>query len=71
MDENVAALMGLLYYVTTPKSIFIPEYSNLHNWFFLHLWCCVCCRYFGNKDSEGQNFSGRKSAVAGAGEVYS
>ena len=25
MDENVAALMGLLYYVTTPKSIFIPE----------------------------------------------
>ena len=24
MDENVAALMGLLYYVTTPKSIFIP-----------------------------------------------
>lgn len=32
MDENVAALMGLLYYVTTPKSIFIPEYSNLHNY---------------------------------------
>ena len=25
MDENVAALMGLLYYVTTPKSIFIPS----------------------------------------------
>ena len=65
MDENVAALMGLLYYVTTPKSIFIPEYSNLHNWFFALMVLCLL-RYFGNKDSEGRT-DGRKSAVAGAG----
>ena len=53
MDENVAALMGLLYYVTTPKSIFIPEYSNLHNWFFALMVLCLL-RYFGAKDSEGR-----------------
>ena len=57
MDENVAALMGLLYYVTTPKSIFIPEYSNLHNWFFALMVLCLL-RYFGAKDSEGRQTAG-------------
>ncbi len=41
VDASVAALMGLLYYVTTPKSIFIPEYSNLHNWFFALMVLCM------------------------------
>lgn len=57
MDENVAALMGLLYYMTTPKSIFIPEYSNLHNWFFALMVLCLL-RYFGAKDSEGRQTAG-------------
>lgn len=57
MDENVAALMGLLYYVTTPKSIFIPEYSNLHNWFFALMVLCLL-RFFGAKDSEGRQTAG-------------
>ena len=41
IDAPVAALMGVLYYVTTPKSIFIPEYSNLHNWFFALMVLCM------------------------------
>ena len=41
VDVSIAALMGLLYYVTTPKSIFIPEYSNLHNWFFALMVLCM------------------------------
>ncbi len=41
VDASVSALMGLLYYVTTPKSIFIPEYSNLHNWFFALMILCM------------------------------
>ena len=41
VDASVAALMGLLYYVTTPKSVFIPEYSNLHNWFFALMLLCM------------------------------
>ena len=53
IDETVAALMGLLYYMTTPKAIFIPEYSNLHNWFFALMVLCLL-RYFEAKDSEGR-----------------
>lgn len=67
MDENVAALMGLLYYVTTPKSIFIPEYSNLHNWFFALMVLCLL-RYFGAKDSEGRQ---QESCGGWCWQVYS
>ena len=47
IDAPVAALMGVLYYVTTPKSIFIPEYSNLHNWFFALMVLCMICYLTG------------------------
>lgn len=60
IDETVAALMGLLYYMTTPKSIFIPEYSNLHNWFFTLMALCLL-RYFGSKDSGGRTVAGLRS----------
>lgn len=66
IDETVAALMGLLYYVTTPKSIFIPEYSNLHNWFFALMVLCLL-RYFGTKDSEGSRVEGKLRYLVLAG----
>ena len=66
IDETVAALMGLLYYVTTPKSIFIPEYSNLHNWFFALMVLCLL-RYFGTKESEGSLVEGKLGYLALAG----
>ena len=69
MDENVAALMGLLYYVTTPKSIFIPEYSNLHNWFFALMVLCLL-RYFGSEGPGGQTDS-RESCGGWCWQVYS
>lgn len=66
VDASVAALMGLLYYVTTPKSIFIPEYSNLHNWFFSLMVLCLL-RYFGTKDSEGSRVEGKLGYLVLAG----
>ena len=66
IDETVAALMGLLYYMTTPKSIFIPEYSNLHNWFFALMVLCLL-RYFGTKESEGSLVEGKLGYLALAG----
>ena len=66
VDASVAALMGLLYYVTTPKSVFIPEYSNLHNWFFSLMVLCLL-RYFGTKDSEGSRVKGKLSYLVLAG----
>lgn len=66
IDETVAMLMGLLYYMTTPKSIFIPEYSNLHNWFFALMVLCLL-RYFGSKDSEGRTVEGKLRYLVLAG----
>ena len=66
VEASVAALMGLLYYVTTPKSVFIPEYSNLHNWFFALMVLCLL-RYFGTKDSEGSRVEGKLGYLALAG----
>lgn len=66
VEASVAALMGLLYYVTTPKSVFIPEYSNLHNWFFSLMVLCLL-RYFGTKDSEGSRVKGKLGYLVLAG----
>lgn len=66
LDETVAALMGLLYYMTTPKSIFVPEYSNLHNWFFALMLLCLL-RYFDCKDSEGRTVEGKLRYLVLAG----
>lgn len=66
IDETVAALMGLLYYLTTPKSVFIPEYSNLHNWFFALMVLCLL-RYFGTKDPEGSRVEGKLRYLVLAG----
>lgn len=30
-DERI--LLGMIYYITTPKCNYVPEYSNLHVWF--------------------------------------
>lgn len=45
LDRNGAVLMALLFYVTSPKSIFVPEYSNLHLWFFVLMVLCLM-RYY-------------------------
>lgn len=66
VEASVAALMGLLYYVTTPKSVFIPEYSNLHNWFFSLMVLCLL-RYFVTKDSEGSRVKGKLGYLVLAG----
>ncbi|MCD7835695.1 MAG: glycosyltransferase family 39 protein [Lachnospiraceae bacterium] len=51
MDSNAALLMALIFYVTSPKSIFIPEYSNLHIWFFM-LLSMTFMRYYAESGSD-------------------
>lgn len=36
--------LALLFFVCSPKSIFVPEYSNLHIWFFSLL--CFCFMWY-------------------------
>lgn len=50
MDKNTALLISLIFYVTSPKSIFIPEYSNLHVWFFM-LLAMTLIRYYSENTS--------------------
>lgn len=50
MDKTAALLISLIFYVTSPKSIFIPEYSNLHIWFFI-LLAMTLIRYYGEAGS--------------------
>lgn len=46
IGQNAAALMGIFFYVTSMKSIYIPEYSNLHMWFFTLLIVCLMQYYY-------------------------
>lgn len=41
VGRQASLLMALLFYVTSPKSVFVPEYSNLHLWFFVLLVLCL------------------------------
>lgn len=47
MDGKAAFLMAAVFFVTSPKSIFIPEYSNLHQWFFMLLMMTLL-RYYAS-----------------------
>lgn len=47
LKAEEAGLLAVIYYLTTPKCIYVPEYSNLHMWFstlmalFLMRFYCV------------------------------
>jgi hypothetical protein len=45
LDKNAAVLTALIFFATSPKSTFVPEYSNLHIWFFTLLTMCLV-RYY-------------------------
>lgn len=48
-------LFAMVYYITTPKCIYVPEYSNLHMWFSTML-ILFMMRYFC-RDSRGRGKS--------------
>ncbi|MCH5344220.1 MAG: hypothetical protein J1E64_09285 [Acetatifactor sp.] len=45
MEREIAVLLSMGFYLITPKCICIPEYSNLHIWFFT-LLCIQLIRYY-------------------------
>lgn len=44
MKKGEAACMAMIYFTCSPKSIYVPEYSNLHTWFFAFL--CLCFLWY-------------------------
>ncbi len=59
-DEKKASAkwLGLIFFLSTPKCIFIPEYSNLHVWFFTLLSLSFIWIY-----SEKSPFYGKKTIL--------
>lgn len=53
LGKDECILFGMVYYITTPKCIYVPEYSNLHVWFstllalFLMQYFCKASKYHG------------------------
>lgn len=45
LEQPTTMLLAMLYYIITPKCVYVPEYSNLHNWFFTLMILCMI-RYF-------------------------
>lgn len=45
VEREIAVLLSMGFYLITPKCICIPEYSNLHMWFFA-LLCIQLMRYY-------------------------
>lgn len=44
MEKGEAACMAMVFFACSPKSIYVPEYSNLHIWFFAFL--CLCFLWY-------------------------
>lgn len=49
-QQEYAVYFAFIYYLTTPKCIFIPEYSNLQVWFFT-LAALGFIRYYRSRDT--------------------
>ncbi len=49
MEQGTVTLLAMLYYIVTPKCVYVPEYSNLHNWFFTLMILCMLRYFFGEK----------------------
>lgn len=56
LGKVASALMAVFFYVSSPKCIFIPEYSNLHIWFVTLL--CVTLLWYssGNSPLKGKSW---------------
>lgn len=54
LGKKGAAGMALILFVCSPKSVFIPEYSNLHIWFLTLLCISLMWYYCGNSPRQGK-----------------
>lgn len=64
LGKTEAALCAGILYVTSPKAIYIPEYSNLHVWFFALLCLCLMRYYCAMSPQRG------KMGVLGAAGLW-
>lgn len=61
-EKKKALWLALLFFVSSPKCIYIPEYSNLHIWFFTLL-----CLSFLWYDCEDSPLKGKQTMLVAAG----
>lgn len=61
-EKRNALWLSLVFFVVSPKSIYIPEYSNLHIWFFTLL--CLSALWYGCVESP---LKGRRWLLGAAG----
>lgn len=54
LGKQGAAALALVFFVCSPKSIFIPEYSNLHIWFFALLMMSLLWYYCEHSPLKGR-----------------
>ncbi|MBR1772158.1 MAG: hypothetical protein IJ747_09035 [Lachnospiraceae bacterium] len=64
LSDDECALFGMIYYITTPKCIYVPEYSNLHVWFST-LLALYLMQFFGS----ASRHSGRYLYLVWAGAM--
>ena len=62
VDQKSALGVALVYFVSSPKSIYVPEYSNLNVWFFA-LMCISFLWYY----SETSSLRGKLILLVAAG----
>ena len=64
VDKKTAGALALVFFACSPKSIFIPEYSNLHMWFFA-LLCMSLIWYLGEQSPlRGQGWLAAAAGLA-------
>ena len=54
LGKKGAGALALVFFVCSPKSIFIPEYSNLHLWFLALLIMSFMCYFCSNSPLKGK-----------------
>lgn len=62
LEWKSALGLALVYFVSSPKSVFVPEYSNLNVWFFALL--CICLMWYYSEESP---LKGKSIVLIGAG----
>ena len=56
VSRIVGALMAIFFYVSSPKCIFVPEYSNLQVWFTTALILCLLWYFCDASPKNGQGW---------------
>lgn len=69
VSRTVGAMLAAFFYVSSPKCIFVPEYSNLQVWFTTALILCLLWYFSAASPKRGQGWLLVLAGVFMAGDV--